>query len=156
MRSKLLENLRWGLGWGLLYATAFSAWVALLSLARRSVHWPQYGMTTWGIIGAYYLAAVIVGSAVGALRPLTSFRVGTFFLGWIGGTLAYSAVAFTMGEFKEAPWWIWTVPGLMFGGVAIVMQDRDRGEVRTSRRFVAVVVTIGVLLALWMHLLGWW
>jgi len=150
----VLDNLRWGVRWGLWYASAFSAWVLVLSVIHRSVRWPKYGMTTWGIVGTYYLAALVVGPTVGALRPLANSRIGTFALGWIAGTLGYSLVAFTMGALT--PWWIWAIPGLGFGGVALVMQDRSRGEVRTNWRFIAIVAAIAAVLALWMHFLGWW
>jgi len=152
----MLQNIRWGLRWSLWFATAFSAWVVVLSLARRSVDWPEYGMTTWSIVGGYYLAAGIAGSVVGALRPMTRWRLGTFFLGWIGGTLVYTAIGFLMDGLKDVPWWIGAIPGLAFGGLALVMEDRDQGHTEANWRFIAVVVAIGAVLAVWMKLLGWW
>jgi hypothetical protein len=151
-------NIRWGLGWALALATGFSLWVGLLSFARRSVHWPNLGMTTWGIIGGYYLAALLAGPVVGVLRPLTQRRVGTFFIGWVAGTIAYAAVGFVMPISRDLPWWFSAVPGLGMDGVALVLQDDERygGRAKPNPRFIAGVLLVGAALALLMLAAGWW
>ena len=152
----MLANVRWGLRWGLLFATAFSLWVLAASLLRGSFDWPQYGTTTWGVVAAYYVAALIGGTAVGILRPLSNWRIGTFVLGWIVGSLVYGAVAVVTGIAKGGPWWLATILGLPAGGIALVTQDEDRGDTETSWRFITIVVGVGTVLVLLMYLAGWW
>jgi hypothetical protein len=150
------RNARRGLTHALLTAAVLSAFVVIRSIMRGSFQWPEHGMTTWSIIGSYFLAAVLVGPLLGSLLWLTSWRLGTFFLGALGGTLVLSIFSVTTGVFRDIPWWSMAIPGLAFGGVALVLQDQQRGATRSSRTFITIVVATGVVLAAIMHYLGWW
>jgi hypothetical protein len=153
------ENFRWAFGWARLFAGVFSAWALVLSIARGSLKWPEYQTTTWGIIAGYWLAAVVGSFVVGLLRPLSRSSLGAFLVGWVGGTIVYGSVVVPTGMMKEAPIWIYLIPGcLVGGGLAVVWHDKAEygPNVHTNWRFIAIIVGVAAILALAMKAAGWW
>ncbi len=148
------DNLRWALGWGLVFATAFSVWVLVLSVLNLSTHWPGLGLSTWEIIGAYYLAAVLGGTMVGLLRPLTRWRLGSFVVGSVGGTIVYGAIGVAMGIAQKEPWPVTIILAgilgvLVGGGLAVVWHDSDRPAAapHDQRRTILKLLGAGAVLA---------
>jgi hypothetical protein len=155
-RRRPRSDIGWGVRQGLILASGYSLWVLLLSVVRGSTSWPQYHTTAWVIIGGYFLVGLTGGALVGALLPVTAWRVGTFVVGWMAGTVIYGGLGFVMGHLHD--WWLGTIPGLAIGGLAVVKQDQERlgAELKTRWSLVAVLVALGTLLAVLMHLAGWW
>lgn len=116
MLGRVLRNLGWGLGMALAGASALSLWVLLISLLTGSTEFEKYNMTTWTIIGTYYVAALLIGTLIGLLRPLTRWRPGAVALGLIGGFIGYSAVGIAMDGWQDFQWWIAAGPGAFVGG----------------------------------------
>jgi hypothetical protein len=150
------DGIRQGLAVGLVGATMLAAYVGVISLLRGSARWPQYGnISTWAIIAAYYVAGTIGGAVVGALRPLSRWRLGQFARGWIGGTIVYASLGLPMGFGAGITFALASVLGLATGGLALVIKD---DEPRDSFRwwFVGPLVGIAAVLALIMKLAAWW
>jgi len=159
MSAGFRDNFRWAFSWGRWYAILFSAWVLVLSAVRASVLWPEYGTTTWGIIAGYWIAAVLGSFVVGLLRPLTGSRFGAFIVGWIGGTIVYGSVGVATGLQRDAPWWLATIPGcLVGGGLAVVWRDQANygRNATTNWRFVAIIVSIALIVLMAMKAAHWW
>ncbi len=113
---RVLSNLGWGIGMAVTLATVLSLWVLLLSLLRGSTQFDRYGMTAWEIIGAYFIAAGLVGALIGLLRPITRWRVGAIVLGILGGAISYSVIGVAMDGWEGFQWWIAAGPGAFVGG----------------------------------------
>jgi hypothetical protein len=94
--GRLRTNLFWGLGYGLLFATAFSAFILILSVIRGSRPFDSVGMAPTRIITIYYIAGTVAGAAVGLLRPYCRRRSGALIVGAIGGVVVYGAVGIAM------------------------------------------------------------
>jgi hypothetical protein len=150
------KNVWWGLRWGLYFATFFSFVGLIGSVVSGRWYYPEYHMSSLGIIGVYFASGLAGGTAVGIMRPLTRWRLGTFFLGWITATLVGLLIGLAGGLFTRMPWWVICIPAAPFGGLALVMRDKSRDETQSSGRFIAVVVGVGAVFALLMKLLHWW
>ena len=150
--GSLRSNLRWGIRWALWIATGLSAWVLALALGKHSWRFraDDLEMSVSQVIAAYYAAGLIAGTGAGLLRPLTRWRIGTFVMGAIVSTLVYATVGFTMYGWSSALW-IAPILGLSTGGLALVIQDEDRGETSANpRRLLGLaLVAIVLLLVLW-------
>ena len=153
---RLTSNIRWGLTWAFWLAAAFSAWVLVLSLARRSwrLQFDDLEMTAAQIIAGYYAAALIAGSVLGLLRPLSRWRVGTFIIGAIAGTLVYATIGITMYGWNEALW-VAPVLGLGTGGLGLVIQDEDRGRTVPNPQRVLLLISVAVVLLIVLWLMYW-
>lgn len=92
----LLTDLRWGLGRALVFATALSAWVLLLSALRGSPRFDRYGMTAWQIAATYYAVGAVGGTLLGLWRPFTRTRAGATAVGALVGTVFYTGVGISM------------------------------------------------------------
>ena len=156
--SELSGNLKWGVGIGAAMATVYSLFVLGLSVLNGSTYWPEYRTSTWMIIAGYYVAGLGGGAVVGAIRPLTRWRIGTFFVGWIGGSIAYGAIAVATGLQRDAPWWLALIPGAGFGGLALVLQDQARAPTAARARPRLVFLVVGIIAALMLiaDIAGWW
>ena len=101
------------------------------------------------------MAGSLTGTVVGAMRPLERTRLGTFARGWIGGTIAYACCAVVLPIARGLPLWLCAVPGLAWGGLALVIRDNQPdNQLRWS--FVAPLLIGAVLLMFAMKLARWW
>ena len=74
-------NLRWGIGWGLGFATIYSLFVSAMYLLQGPAYVARYGVTLVSIIAAYLFAGLCGGALLGLLRPITRSRVGAALVG---------------------------------------------------------------------------
>ena len=114
--KRLVRNIVWGVGMGIGMASLLSLWVLFLSLLSGSEEFGGSGTTAWEIIRTYFAAALVVGSLVGLLRPITRCRAGAVTLGMVGGFLGYSAIGIAMDGWQNFQWWIAAGPGAFVGG----------------------------------------
>ena len=112
----LSVRLRWAFGHTTRVAAAFSAYVLVVALARGSTRYLAYGTSVWGILAAYWLAAIVCGILLAVLRPLTRFRLGAFVVGAIIGTAVYGTAMLVLPLPENASWWIPPILGTIFGG----------------------------------------
>jgi hypothetical protein len=145
------------LGIALGMATAFSCWVVLLSVLRGSTVWDEYHATTFQIIAGYYGGAFAAGIAVGCLWSLTQGRAGAMFVGAIGGTVVYAAVAFA-GRFGSDAILMAPIPGTMCGGALAYQlwtEAHPNQTDHTARRLTILagsVITLLIIVALGLAL----
>lgn len=85
-RVRVLDNVRWGITWGLRLALLFSAWVAVLMLLsgsfviRASDNRPANGLL---VIALYFAGAVVSGTIVGLTRRLARWTIGAILVGFL-------------------------------------------------------------------------
>ena len=155
-RSEFAKNVHWAFGWTFSFATFYSAYVLLVSLARRSTWFDSYEMSTWTMILGYYLAAVLAGLALAVLRPLGTTRLGAYILGVVIGFLVYGSIGVMMEGFTPLTLWIALIPSVFTGGLGVVVHDEDsagwRGAASLSRtRKVLYGLALAIaLLLLWL------
>jgi len=123
--SRITGDLRWGVGWGLAFAAAFSLYVGALSLLRGSAQYDRYQMSAWSIIATYFAVGLPGGAALGLLRPLTRSALGVAFVGWIVGTLVYAGIGIAMKGFDWQRLVDGMVLGALVGPVAAVLLRRQ-------------------------------
>lgn len=155
--TRLRRDVPWGLGYGLFGATLLTAWVSFLALLNGSVHFPELDTTLGRVIAGYYLAGTVAGATVGVFRPALRARIGAFVVGWLAGTTIYSAVAFVQGQLFGLPFWVWFLPGLGMGGLAVVTYDEEHPAPALKRRWgFPVFVGVSVVAIILMLIAGWW
>jgi len=157
-RSYFRANLKWAFGWTLSFATLFSAYVLVLSLARGSTWFEEYHSSSWTIILGYYVAAVPAGLALAVLRPLGSTRLGAYVVGVVIGFLVYGAIGVLMEGFAPLTFGIALIAGLVTGGLGVVTHDQGapgwRGSASLSTR-KTIIYGVALLLAfvlLWLDI----
>jgi hypothetical protein len=109
-------RLKWGLTWSLSVATAYSVWVIGVALLEGRTYFPQYRVSIWAIIAAYYVASLICGLALGFLYFLANRRWTAALLGLILGFLSYTVCGIAMFGFRTLPILVAVIPGLVIGG----------------------------------------
>lgn len=95
-KRTLLENLRWGVKWGLGMAIGFSVYVAILfgAISIGSWHNMFAGATLPVVVAAYFAGGIIGGLIAGALRPLGHWPLGRMAMGFLVAIPVYEAIAF--------------------------------------------------------------
>ena len=80
-QPRIVRDVRWGIGWGLAFAAAFSL-IALASFALGDPRqFARMGVTPGTTVGAYAFGGAVGGTLVGLLRPLTRWRAGSGVVG---------------------------------------------------------------------------
>lgn len=144
-------DMTWGIGSAAAFASAYSLYVLVLTVLRRGSYWPQYHATSWNIIGAYWTAAVIVGSILGVLRPWIDRRWGAGVAGFLTGAIVYSAIGLAMR--LPVDWTMFSIVAIIGGliglGLGLVFYDDGHDDpiqpVRERHR-IAVIIAAGVVL----------
>jgi hypothetical protein len=119
-------RLKWGLRWTLSFATIYSVWAAGVALLQGRTYFPQYHMSIWGIVAAYYVASLICGVALGFLYFLADRRWASVLLGFILGFLSYGVSGIAMFESHVLLLLIASILGGLIGaGVGLTMYDDE-------------------------------
>ena len=117
-------RLKWGLAWTLSFATVYSAWAAAVAILQRRTYFPEYHLSIWQIIAAYYVASLICGVTLGFLYFLAARRWSAAMLGFLLGFLSYAIVGVAMFGFHAFPFVFAVIPGVIIGsGLALVIYD---------------------------------
>ena len=107
-RDSIGSDIKWGLGWGLWLAVAFSLLGTALLIMQGGVLGRPSRFSFPMVIMGYFLMGAIGGLLLGIFRPLTHRRLGATILGIVVGIAVYSiAVVIAVGEKKFL-----TAPGL--------------------------------------------
>jgi hypothetical protein len=122
-------RLKWGLSWTLSFATVYSVYAAGVAVLQGRTYFPQYHISIWGIIAAYYVASIVCGVALGFLYFLADRRWTAALLGLILGFLSYAVCGIAMFGFRTLPILLALVPGLVIGGgVGLTIYDDEHGN----------------------------
>ena len=90
--SSFEENLHWGIRRGLGVATLYSAYVLVMAILQRSLHFEAYGgANVFQFVLIYAVGGLLGGAIIGALRPLNATAAGGALVG------ALASVPFCMG-----------------------------------------------------------
>jgi MFS family permease len=128
-------RLKWGLAWTLSFATIYSVGAAGIAVLQGRTYFPQYHISIWGIIAAYYVASLICGVALGCLYFLADRRWTATLLGLVLGFLAYAVCGVAMFGFRGLPFLIAAIPGLVIGGgVGLTLYDDEHINDLTAGR----------------------
>lgn len=85
VKKTLVENLRWGVKYGLGMAVFFSAYVAILFGVVSISSWQNLfaGAALPAVVAAYFGGGLIGGLIAGALRPLAHWPLGRMAMGFL-------------------------------------------------------------------------
>jgi hypothetical protein len=145
--EELEANVRSTVRAALFFATFYSVYVLMVALLRRSFTFPQYHTSAAVIIAGYYVAALVTGTIVGVLWPLTRTAWGSFLVGSIGGTMTYGSIALIV--VREGPLWLMLIPGVIVGGgIALVWHSKEHPDPRGHRQGRTILLILGVGLVL--------
>ena len=107
----MIENLKTGFRWGLLYAVGFTVLAVIVGVVRGVggglADWSEASRALAFVAGAYFAAGIVSGGLVGLLLPIGRSRAGAAVLGFIGGIPVYGIVG--MAATPPHTWW----PGLL-------------------------------------------
>jgi hypothetical protein len=109
-----MKNVRWGIKWGLVFASVLSGYVLLLYVLRGAVAFDRVGTSVWGVVLFYFSAGIVAGGLVGILRPIATSRLNYVLVATIGTipVITGAIVAVHGLSFKRWP------GGLLFGILA--------------------------------------
>lgn len=129
-RPPYRPRLKWGLGWGFVYAAAASLWAIAVALLQRRIFFPEFGdegMTLWLILVSYWVAGSVAGLALGLLYRLAERRWSAFLLGCILGFVAYGTIGIAMLGIRPLTFGIAAIPAVIGGGgLGLVSFDDER------------------------------
>ena len=137
-------SLRWGVSWGLWFATAYAAFAVFLALMRGTTWHHGVGLSTLQIVAIYYGVGIAAGIVLGLVRPVTGSRVGTLAIGVVAGVVCYAGFVMATVGLGWLARTIAYIPAVIGGaGLALVIygeehMDRDP-EVRPIRGMARVV-----------------
>jgi hypothetical protein len=121
----LIDDLIWGIGWGLGLAALFCLWVALITMGQADAVRTRYGATPTQIMVTYLVVGGVGGTLLGCCRPLTRHRLGAFLVGTVVGTMLYFAVGTAMTGFTTKTLLIASPLGIIVGGgLGVVWRDQ--------------------------------
>jgi hypothetical protein len=132
------ENARWGVRWGLRVAVVFAAIAilsALLRVALLDIDRTALASATAQTLVLYMVAAIVAGSIVGVLRPLSVTWLGAFLVGFVAGVpVALGALLMIVGPggMTSSVIALGAVMAIGWSGVASSMIWRGHSSARRS------------------------
>jgi hypothetical protein len=129
-RGELIDDLKWGIRWGLWMAAGFSAIALVITGFRGSPDYPEFGLSIGSIILLYFALGLIAGALVGVLRPFTRTKSGGFFVGWLIGSLVYGGAGLMIKGVGIAIIPVALILGLAIGGTLGYQTVRDNKSKR--------------------------
>jgi hypothetical protein len=124
-RGELLDDLKWGIRWGLWMAAGFSGIALAITGFRGSPNYPDIGLSIRSIILLYFALGLVAGGLVGVLRPFTRTKSGGFFVGWLVGSLVYGGGGLMIKDAGIMMIPVALILGLVIGGTLGYQTVRD-------------------------------
>jgi multisubunit Na+/H+ antiporter MnhG subunit len=78
-----VQNLKWGLRWGLTMAAGFTAIGVVATIGASFDPTPRNGPPLLSLIGFYFVAGTCGGVILGLLRPVTRHKAGAMMVGTV-------------------------------------------------------------------------
>jgi hypothetical protein len=109
----LLQNIRWGIGNGALFAAVLSVMMAVVELARGAISGSQVLFVT----GVYFASGISAGFVVGLLRRWTHRRIGAAAVGTIAAVPVGVALELAYDSISQQPFsWLMLVEFAVIAG----------------------------------------
>jgi len=126
IRRAFKPRWRQGFGFSLFGALAVSLAAVTNAIGRRSIHYPEFGVTLWGILGAYWCAGLLCGAFLSLAYPLLSRRWGAAAVGFGVGFITYAVVGILLIGLRPLVIGIAAIPAVLVGGgLGLVIYDDD-------------------------------
>ena len=103
--------MKWGIGWGLAMAAAFSFHATLVLIVNGNSVFREIGTTYPASIASYAAAGVLAGAIIGTMRPLGTSLLGVLLLSVAASVPAYLSFRTALKGF--APWAAQDTAGLI-------------------------------------------
>jgi hypothetical protein len=120
--ATLLKNVRWGIAYGLGFASMFVLYVLGLFAIRGAQPFEHLGTTLTGCIVVYLVGGIMTGAVVGLLRPLLVTRRGAMVVGAVAtvptAAGAMLLVAGPIARWDKGEWVIPLVYSVLVGPLA--------------------------------------
>jgi hypothetical protein len=101
-RSPTVENIRWGVRFGLILAVVLIAFISIGYLVRPNS--PSHQAISWlAVSGSYLVSGLVCGLIVGVCRPLITSLSRSILLGPVIAFPFYAIVGIVIGN----PFWRW-------------------------------------------------
>ena len=127
-RTRRAFKPRWAFGFGLSLLGALSvSLAAILNAATRgSLAFPEYGVSLWGILGAYWCAAALCGALLSLTYPLLRRRWGAALVGFGLGFITYGVVGILLVGARPLALGVAVIPAILIGaGLGVVLYDES-------------------------------
>ena len=129
-RGELVDDLKWGIRWGLWMVGGFSAIALVITGFRGSPDYPGFGLSIYSIVLLYFVLGLIAGAVLGVLRPFTRRKSGGFFVGWLIGSLVYGGAGLMIKGVGLGMIPVALILGLAIGGTLGYQTVRDNKSKR--------------------------
>ncbi len=109
----MAENIRWGVRFGLIFASVLIAFVSIGYVTRPNspIHlqygWPQ-------VVGAYLVSGLVCGLVAGVCRPLITSLARSILLGPVVAFPFFAIIGISIGH----PFWKWD---MVFWTIAVIL-----------------------------------
>jgi hypothetical protein len=139
-------------------AAGISIWAIGVALLRRQLFFPEYGgVSIWRIIETYWIATLIGLLPLTLLMPLTRFRWGHGFVGFVLGFVFYFVIGWRILPHESNSVIAIMAIIMAFGmfGVGVVTFDDDHGAylspdaraLRVTKLAICGLIIIGIIWA---------
>lgn len=116
---RVIQNLVWGVAWGLAMAAVFCLIGVALYVTRGPTFLRGYGISFGAFELGYLGGGAAAGIVLGLNRPLLRWRAGAIATGILGGVLVYGAAVITLsgpiGRWDGGDWFAAITAGVLVG-----------------------------------------
>jgi hypothetical protein len=97
----LLQNVQWGMRWGLIYIAMFGGFAIVLRVVDGPASFAEHHTSLSAFLVAYVASGVAAGLLLGLTRPWLKSGAGSAIVGAAVGSLVGIALLVTNGELAE-------------------------------------------------------
>jgi hypothetical protein len=132
---RILQNLYWGIGWGLAMACFYCVFVVVLYLAQGAAPFEAHETTLGTVILIYFAGGITAGALVGLLRPLARWWPGAMLIGFLAAVLVFLGIDVAQtGIGKRRDWQAIFAVSLFLGPVCGISAWRVMREINPPDR----------------------
>jgi len=113
--NDLLLRLRKGIWFGFVIACFYSLYAVGLYLLRGTQPFEAHGITLGTTLAAYYVGGIVAGGIIGALLPLTRFRIGAMFIYSLAAFFVFLSIAVAADGVRNIDWIGCVILATVFG-----------------------------------------
>lgn len=114
-QRSMLNDIIWGLRWGIVFAAGFSFFALVLIAVTSGEILEEQNLSVGFVLLWYWVAGVVGGTLLGLLRPLTKRRLGST----LCGSIIMLVVGLLTARMLGGAWWgengVAGLIGMLFG-----------------------------------------